>query len=55
MNIDPDPKTNEPLLIPAIYLSLWQIQAAKARRRQDDGSSYTRYDNTFEANWEVVA
>jgi hypothetical protein len=55
-NIDPDPKTSEPRMVPAIYLAYWRIR--------DDmppgvgkmlGYLYTLYDNTFEANWEIVA
>lgn len=54
-NIDPDPETGEPRMVPAIYLAYW-------RMREDlppgvgkmFGYLYTLYDNTFEANWEVV-
>ncbi len=54
-NIDPDPETGEPRMVPAIYLAYWRIR--------DDvppgvgkmlGYLYTLYDNTFEANWEKV-
>jgi len=54
-NIDPDPDTGEPRMVPAIYLAYW-------RMREDLppgvgkmlGYLYTLYDNTFEANWEKV-
>lgn len=56
MNIADDPKSQEPRMIPAIYLAYWKIR--------DDmppgvgkmmGHLYTLYDNTFEVNWEVAA
>ena len=37
-NIDPDPKTGEPRMIPAIYLSFWRVQEGKMPGdRQNDG------------------
>jgi hypothetical protein len=54
-NINPDPQTGEPRMIPAIYLSYWRIQEGVppgvGRMR---GYTYTLYDNTFEAKWEIV-
>jgi len=51
-----DPATGNPRLIPAIYLSYWKIEEGKT---PGDGVllgyTYTAYDNTFEANWEVLA
>jgi hypothetical protein len=56
MNIDDDPKSKEPRMIPSIYLSYWKVM--------DDvppgvgkmmGHLYTLYDNTFEANWEKIS
>ena len=55
-NVEPDPKSGESRMVPAIYLSFWRIR--------DDmppgvgkmlGYLYTLYDNTFEANWENVS
>ena len=50
-----DPATGNPRLVPAIYLSYWKIEEGKT---PGDGVllgyTYTSYDNTFEANWEVV-
>jgi hypothetical protein len=54
-NINPDPKTGEPRMIPAIYLSYWRIQAGVTPGvGRMMGYIYTLYDNTFEANWEIV-
>jgi len=55
-NIEPDPETKEPRMVPAIYLAYWRIR--------DDmppgvgkmlGYLYTLYDNTFALNWEKVS
>ncbi len=54
-NIDPDPKTGEPRMIPAIYLSYWLIQEGMPPGvGMMMGYTYTLYDTTFEANWEIV-
>jgi hypothetical protein len=51
-----DPVSGEPRLLPAISLSYIQIKEG-----QPPGTgkkleyAYTRYDNTFEANWEIAA
>ncbi len=50
-----DPRTGNPRLVPAIYLSYW-----KSVPRQMPGVGkmmgfvYTALDNTFETNWEIV-
>lgn len=55
-NIEPDPQTGEPRMIPAIYLSFWRIQAGVLPGvGRMMGYIYTLYDNTFEANWEIVS
>ena len=55
-NIDPDPKTGEPRMIPAIYLSFWKIQeGAMPGVGRMMGFLYTLYDNSFEANWESAS
>jgi hypothetical protein len=54
-NIDPDPKTDEPRMVPAIYLSFWRIkEGMRPGVGKMMGYEYTLYDNTFEANWEIV-
>jgi hypothetical protein len=54
-NIDPDPKTGELRMIPAIYLSFWKVQEGKMPGiGKMMGFTYTLYDNTFESNWAVV-
>ena len=51
-----DPATGNPRLVPAIYLSYWKIHERKIPGEGALlGYTYTSYDNTFEANWEVVA
>ncbi len=53
--IDPDPKTNEPRMIPAIYLSYWKVQdGIMPGVGKMMGFLYTLYDNTFELNWDVI-
>ncbi|RJR40828.1 MAG: hypothetical protein C4567_10500 [Deltaproteobacteria bacterium] len=53
-NIDPDPKTKEPRMIPAIYLCYWKIQEeVMPGVGRMMGYLYTLYDNTFEQNWEI--
>ena len=42
-------------LTPAIYLSYWQIKEGQPPGvGKMVGFMYTAYDNTFEANWEMV-
>ncbi len=54
-NLDPDPKTGEPRMIPAIYLSYWKIQeGAMPGVGKMMGFLYTLYDNSFALNWEKV-
>ena len=56
MNIDDDPKTKEPRMIPSIYLSYWQVRDdAPPGVGKMMGYLYTLYDNTFEANWEKAS
>ena len=54
-NTSDDPKTGDFRLMPTIYLTFWKI---KEGVRQGIGKmlgyTYTRHDNTFEANWEHV-
>jgi hypothetical protein len=50
-----DPKTSEPRMVPAIYLSYWRIkEGAVPGVGKMMGYLYTLYDNTFETNWEIV-
>lgn len=54
-NIDPDPKTGETRMIPAIYLSYWKVQeGVMPGVGKMMGFLYTLYDNTFQLNWDVV-
>ena len=54
--IDPDPKTGEPRMVPAIYLSYWKVQeGAQPGVGKMMGYLYTLYDNTFELNWDKVS
>lgn len=55
-NIDPDPETGEPRMVPAIYLAYWRIkEGVPPGVGKMMGYLYTLYDNTFEANWEIVS
>ena len=54
-NIDPDPKTGEARMIPAIYLSFWRVQEGVIPGvGRMMGFLYTLYDNSFEANWNLT-
>ena len=55
MNIADDPKSNQPRMIPSIYLAYWRVQEdAPPGVGKMMGHLYTLYDNTFETNWELV-
>jgi hypothetical protein len=55
-NIDDDPQSKEPRMIPSIYLSYWRVRDdAPPGVGKMMGFLYTLYDNTFEANWEKVS
>ena len=50
-----DPQTDNPRLVPAIYLSFWKIvEGHHPGVGQMLGYMYTSFDNTFESNWEIV-
>ena len=54
-NIDPDPKTGEPRMVPAIYLMFWKVQEGdRPGVGKLMGFEYTLYDNTFTLNWDIV-
>jgi hypothetical protein len=54
-NIDPDPKSGETRMVPAIYLSYWKIQeGAMPGVGKMMGFLYTLYDNTFALNWDLA-
>lgn len=54
-NIDPDPKTGEPRMVPAIYILYWKIQEGNPPGvGKMMGYLYTLYDNTFKLNWDIV-
>lgn len=53
--IDPDPKSGETRMIPAIYLSYWKVQeGAMPGVGRMMGFLYTLYDNTFTLNWDLA-
>jgi hypothetical protein len=55
-NIDPDPETGEPRMVPAIYLNYWKLQkACPPGVGKMMGFLYTLYDNTFQVNWEIAS
>ena len=55
-NIDPDPKTGETRMVPAIYLSYWKVQeGTQPGVGKMMGYLYTLYDNTFELNWDKIS
>lgn len=50
-----DPVSGEPRLLPAISLSCAQIKKGQPPETSKKLEyAYTRYDNTFEANWEIA-
>ncbi len=50
-----DPKTLQPRMMPAIYLSYWRMKEGELPGvGKMMGFLYTLYDNTFELNWEIV-
>ena len=55
-NIDPDPKTGETRMIPAIYLMYWKVEEGTMPGvGKMMGFLYTLYDNTFALNWDIVS
>ena len=54
-NIEPDPQTGEPRMVPAIYLLFWRVmEAERPGVGKMMGYEYTLYDNTFALNWNIV-
>jgi len=54
-NTTDDPESGKPRLMPAIYLTYWQVrEAVQQGIGKMLGYAYTLHDNTFEANWEIV-
>jgi len=54
-NIEDDPSTGEPRIVPAIYLAFWKVQpGVQPGVGKMMGYLYTLYDNTFETNWQIV-
>jgi hypothetical protein len=50
-----DPKTGQPRLLPAIFLTYAQIKKGQPPGTGKKlGYAYTLNDNTFEANWEIA-
>jgi hypothetical protein len=55
-NINPDPKTGQPRMVPAIYLAYWKMtDDAPPGVGKMLGYLYTLYDNTFNLNWELAS
>jgi len=53
--IEPDPKTGETRMVPAIYLSFWRVkEGVRPGVGKMMGFEYTIYDNTFALNWDKV-
>ncbi len=54
-NIEDDPSTGEPRIVPAVYLAFWKVkEGVPPGVGKMMGFLYTLYDNTFEVNWEIV-
>ena len=54
-NIEDDPQTEEPRMVPAIYLAYWKVQKGVLPGiGKMFGYAYTLHDNTFTANWEII-
>ncbi len=54
-NIEPDPKTGENRMVPAIYLSFWKVEeGVRPGVGRMMGFEYTLYDNTFSLNWDIA-
>lgn len=54
-NIEDDPQSGNPRMVPAIYLAYWKVQKGILPGiGKMFGYAYTLHDNTFEANWEIV-
>ena len=50
-----NPETNEPNLVPAIYLAYWKIkQGVLPGIGKMMGYAYTLHDSTFEMNWKIT-
>lgn len=54
-NIEDDPKTGEPRMVPAIYLAFWRIEErVMPGVGTMVGHLYTLYDDTFKDHWEIL-
>ena len=54
-NIEDDPETGTPRMLPAIYLSFWRVrEGVMPGIGKMLGYAYTLHDTTFESNWEIV-
>jgi hypothetical protein len=54
-NIDPDPQTGEPRMVPCIYLRYWKVEEGNPPGVGNMlGYEYTLYDNTLNLNWDVL-
>jgi len=54
-NIEDDPQTQQPRMVPAIYLCYWRIQAGVPPGvGRMIGYTYTLLDKSFETTWEIL-
>ncbi len=54
-NTEDDPETEEPRMVPPIYLSYWRVRkGVMPGIGKMLGYAYTLHDNTFGANWEIL-
>jgi hypothetical protein len=54
-NIEDDPQSGNPRMVPAIYLAYWKVQKGILPGiGKMFGYAYTLHDNTFEVNWEII-
>jgi hypothetical protein len=54
-NIEDDPETETPRMLPAVYLAFWRVRKGLMPGiGKMLGYAYTLHDTTFETNWEIV-
>lgn len=54
-NIEDDPETGEPRMVPAIYFAFWRIEeGVMPGVGTMIGHMYTLYDDTFKDHWEIM-
>ena len=54
-NIDPDPLSGQPRMVPCVYLRYWKVEEGMVPGvGKMMGYEYTLYDNTLNLNWDVL-